>query len=137
MNLEHRICKRVCCFINHNHWYVLTALFLIAVIGPVIGCQSTVSSLIEPDKQVNRSELAAEIAFLAQIAESRVSDLDRQDAIKQQLLDAAVLAGEGGAINIPGLLSVLSGAAGLAFGLDRNYRLKNAKDIETARKETA
>jgi len=118
-------------FISKNQWYIIGLIAAFALVFYAFGCQSTVPSLTTPNKAVNRGELQAEIEYLAAIAKDRALDLDRQDEIKQQLLDAGKLISDGGDINPIGAINLLTSIAAIAFGLDRNKRLKSKTEKKT------
>ncbi len=90
----------------------------------LFGCQSKVQSLINEQKQVDRAELQNEVEYLVGLAKARAIELDRQDALKRQLVDAAAVIGSTGEFNPAGLISMFTTIGGIAFGLDRNYRRK-------------
>lgn len=128
--------KKLLKWCNHNHWYIIGAIILASLSIWLVGCQSTVNSLLTPDKMVTRGELQAEIEYLINLAETRKDELNRQDEIKTQLLNIASVVSADGTFNPSGLISILTTIASLSFGLDRNYKLKSkviaAKSTNTA-----
>jgi len=118
-------------FISKNQWYIIGLIAAIALVFYAFGCQSTVPSLTTKDKQVTRGELQAELEYLINLAETRVDDLNRKDELKQKLLDAGSLVADGGNINPIGALNFLTSIAAIAFGLDRNKRLKSKTEKKT------
>jgi len=123
-------------FLNENHWYVILVVVSMALCFYFYGCQSTVPSLLDPVKRVNRDELQAEAVWLATQIDIRSADLDRQDEIRQQLLDAATLIGSEGGINPSGIVSLVATIGAVSFGLDRNRKFKNAVKDNTAEPTT-
>ena len=128
--------KKLLKWCNHNHWYIIGTIILASLLIWLVGCQSTVNSLLSPDKMVTRGELQAEIEYLINLAETRKDELNRQDEIKTQLLNIASVVSADGTFNPSGLISILTTIASLSFGLDRNYKLKSkviaAKSTNTA-----
>lgn len=119
-------------FLNENHWYVILILISFFLFFYFFGCQSTVPSLLDSTKMVTRGELEAEAVWLASQVDLRREDLEAQDAIRQQLLDAATLIGTEGGINPSGIVSLIATIGAVSFGLDRNRKYKNAvKDSAT------
>lgn len=116
--------KKILKFCNHNHWYVIATILCFAMCIWLFGCQSKCESLIDAQKKVDRAELQNELNYLVGLAEARAKELDRQDELKQQLVNAASLVGEGGTLNPSGLISIFTSMAAVSFGLDRNYRRK-------------
>ena len=117
--------KKLLTWCNHNHWYVIGTIILASLSIWLIGCQSTVNSLLTPEKMVTRGELQAELEYLINLAETRKDELNRQDEIKTQLLNIASVISTDGSFNPSGLISILTTIASLSFGLDRNYKLKS------------
>ena len=63
--------KKLLAWCNDNHWYVIGTIILASLSIWLVGCQSTVNSLLSPDKMVTRGELQAEIEYLINLAETR------------------------------------------------------------------
>ena len=114
-------------FFNDNHWFVIAGLCMAIILFWVFGCESSCKSLLSPEKLVNRIELQAELEYLTQIANARAIELNKQDEIKQQLLDAGNIIGSGGSINTSGLINLFASIGAISFGLNRNQALKNAR----------
>jgi len=113
-------------FFNDNHWFIIGGLLIILAIFWAYGCQSQVESIMSPTKLVNRAELKNELDYMIGLAGARAESLDRQDEIKQSLLDAANVIGTGGTINPSGLLNIAATIGAISFGLNRNQKLKQA-----------
>jgi hypothetical protein len=118
--------KTVLKWCNDNHWYLIAGAMIITVIFWTYGCESKVTSLINQGQMVNRSELQNELNYVVGQAKAREENLDRQDAVKQALLDAANIMGTTGAINPSGLINLAASIGGIAFGLSQRQALKNA-----------
>lgn len=113
-------------FLNSNHWYLIAGAIICSMMFWSYGCESQTTSLIDPAKKVNRQELQVEIEYVAGIAKTRVSDLDKQDELKQALFDALVLVSQGGQINSMGVVNLAATVLAIGWGLDRNKKLKDA-----------
>jgi len=111
-------------WLNDQHWYLIAIVIICATIFWTYGCESQVSSLIDPTQKVNRMELQVEIEYVAGIARTRVADLDKQDEIKQALFDALTVVSQGGQVNAMGLLNLAATIGAISFGLNRNQKLK-------------
>lgn len=111
-------------FLNDQHWFIIAFLLSVFAAMWIYGCESQVSSLIDPDKKVNRSELQVEIEYVAGIARTRIEGLDKQDEIKQALFDALTLVSQGGQINTMGVLNLFATIGAVSWGLNRNQKLK-------------
>lgn len=119
--------KTVWGFLNSNHWYIISFILLFCVIVWIYGCESLVSSMLEPNKLVNRNGLENEIRYLIGKADNLKVSLDRQDSFKQQLLDAANVISQGGNINPSGLLNLAASIGGISFGLSQRQKLNDSK----------
>jgi len=113
-------------FCNDNHWFIAAGCAIAIAIFWTYGCESQVESMITPTKQVNRAELENELDYLIGLVKIKAQDIDRQDEIKQALLDAANVIGAGGTINPSGLLNIAATIGAISFGLNRNQKLKQA-----------
>lgn len=118
--------KSVLKFINDNHWYITAAILLTSVIAWTYGCQSQVESLVNPGKMVGRSELQNELNYIIGQARCREENLDRQDAVKQSLLDAVNIIGSTGTVNPSGLINLAASIGGISFGLSQRQKLTAA-----------
>jgi len=111
---------------NDNHWYVIAALLACMLVFWIYGCQSEVTSMLDPAKRINRDELQLETDYVLGQAKVKLADLDRQDEIKKLVLDQAAIFGQTGTFNPTGLLNTMIAIGAIAFGLDRNKKLKDA-----------
>lgn len=114
-------------FLNNNHWYLAAIVLICGTLFWAYGCESQVASLIDSEKKVTRAELKIELEYIVGMAGTRVTDLDRQDAIKQALFDALVLVGQGGQVNTLGIVNLAATIGAISFGLNRNQKLKNVQ----------
>ena len=130
-----KLMKKILKFCNDNHWYIIATAILLAVCFWTYGCQSKCDSMMNPEKQITRGELKNELDYYTGLARERAYTLDQQDAIKQQLLDAANVVGQGGTINASGILNLAASIGAISFGLNRNQKLK--KITKTTETDTA
>lgn len=116
--------KKILSWLNDQHWYLIAIVVIAAAIFGTYGCESQVSGLLNPNARISRAELQNELAFIIGQAEIKVADLDRQDEIKQALLDAANIMSTTGTINPSGLINLAACIGAISFGLNRNQKLK-------------
>lgn len=116
--------KKLLNFMNEQHWYVIAFAIISGLVVFSYGCVSTTTSLINPDRKINRLELQNELDYLFGLAEARAEDLNRQDAIKQAFLDAANVMSQAGSINPSGLINLAACIGAISFGLNRNQKVK-------------
>lgn len=109
-------------FCNDNHWYFIAFFILACLIFWAYGCESTVESLCEPGRRVNRAGLENEYRYLAGKVDVLKAELDKQDEIKQSLLDAANVISSGGSVNPSGILNLVASIGGISFGLSQRQK---------------
>ena len=115
-------------WLNENHWYIIAAAVVVMAIFWTYGCESKVASLVNTGQMVNRTELQNELNYVVGQAKAREESLDKQDAVKQALLDAANIMGTTGTINPSGLINLAASIGGIAFGLSqRQQRISASK----------
>lgn len=116
-------------FLNDNHWYLIAGCLAAGLFFWTYGCVSTTESLVKPGTKVNRAELQNELTYLIGLANSRGEDLDRQDQVKQAILDAGNIISQTGNFNPSGLLNLMATIGAISFGLNRNQKLKKISSI--------
>ena len=118
--------KAVKKWISHNQGTFVSILICAAVSIYIFGCPSKVESLYRDDKMVTKGQLEVELkGEMARIelalqelmdrAEEKLTDIGRQDAIKQKLMDAALISTAGGGLNPAGLVGLLIGVLGIGL----------------------
>lgn len=116
--------EKILSWLNANHWFIAAAIILAGLFFWTYGCESQVRGLLNPDQRINRAELQNELDYIIGQAEIKVADLDRQDEVKQALLDAANIMSTTGTINPSGLINLAACIGAISFGLNRNQKLK-------------
>jgi len=126
-------------WIRHNQGMVLSLIVVAAVAAWTFGCESKVTSMIEPAKMVTAAELELEIDLetarlnleiqnLISQAELKKEDLARQDAIKQKLFDFAAITVDGGSVNPAGVVGLLFSICGIGAVIDNRMKDKVIKN---------
>lgn len=123
--------KNLLKLLNNNHWYAIAIILVCGLLFWIYGCQSEVYSLINPDQKVNRAGLQVEVNYILGRARVKLEDLDQQDEIKRLLLEQAAIFGTTGTFNPMGLLNTVITIVAVAFGLDRNKKLKDARSANS------
>lgn len=113
--------------INHERYQAIAIGCVVVLLLWFFGCESKVRSLANPQTLVTRAGLEAEVDFYLAQAEIRFNDLDRQDAFKTKLMEAAAIAAEGGKINILGLILANIGILGAGAAVDNVRKRKIIK----------
>jgi len=126
-------------WISHNQGTFLAVIVVIGIGIWLVGCESKVSSMLEPTKKVNRAELKieidtiitrleAELDMKMRMAGVKVTDLDRQDAIKQKLFDFAAITAEGQTVNPAGVIGLIFSILGVGALADNRIKDKVIKN---------
>ena len=118
--------KKLLHFMNENHHYIVAGIILAIACFWTYGCQSQVNSILNPNQLITRAELKIEVEYFMAHAELKALDLDRQDQIKQSLLDLGSTFATTGTLNPTGLLNTAISVAAIAFGLNQRKRRINS-----------
>ena len=113
--------------LNGNTFTVVALVLLSVGLYWMYGCQSTVESLLRPDRKVTRSELMAEWNYYTGLMKSRVANLDSQDEIRKLIFEQANLFTQTGTISPVGVLGLLASIGAIGFGLDARRKLTQSK----------
>lgn len=116
--------KKILSAVNDQHWYIIAVILVIGLFGWLYGCTSQVASVLEPNKKVSRAELQLEADYIIGQIEVKMADLDKQDAIKTLLLEQAAIFSQTGTFNPTGLMNACVSIGAIAFGLNRNQKVK-------------
>lgn len=118
--------KKALKFLNDNHHYIIAGIVIAISIFWAYGCESQVNSILNPNQLITRPELQIEIDYFIAHAELKFMDLDKQDQIKQSLLDLGSTFATTGTLNPTGLLNTAVSVAAIAFGLNQRKRRINS-----------
>lgn len=131
--------KKIGEWIRHNQGAAVSLVTIVAIAVWVYGCESKVTSLLEPSKMVNAAELnlelavesqrlEAEIDFLLQRADLKQADLARQDEIKSKLMNFAAITADAGTVNPAGVVGLLFSILGVGAVVDNRLKDKVIKN---------
>ena len=109
---------------RHNTFISVAIVISAILLVWAYGCNSTTKSPWNPEVNITRAELEAEIEMLNAKIRSAYADLERQDLFKQELFNIGVILAEGGTVNPVGAGIGLLGILGLGAVADN--RKKNA-----------
>lgn len=138
--------KTVKKMISHNQGTFVSLLVCVAVSIYIFGCQSKVTSLLSDDRLVTVDELEVEfeaeaarielaLEDLIKRAAVKYKDIERQDAIKQKIMDAALISTKAGSLNPAGLVGLLVGVVGVGAGIDNRIKDKVIRNRPLTKKE--
>lgn len=110
-----KILKFIC---NDNHSAAIGLLIAGIITAVFYGCDSKIGSFADPAKKLTRPELEAEYQYVTAQFAAKFTALDRQDLLRQMVLDQASVITSGGGFNPTGLIPLALAALGIGFGLD-------------------
>ncbi len=120
--------------IRHNKGLVAGCCIALCVFAWAYGCQSQVTSIVNPTVFVTRGELDIEVdSFIAQ-ARLKYANLDQQDELKSTVFNVALDFMKGGQINPVAIAIVLGNILGLGAIADN---LRKDVHIKTLKKNAA
>lgn len=95
------------------------------------GCEPKTTSMLDPGRKVDRSELTAELEILLTRHKSKIDDLDRQVAIRNVIFEQSLIIAQGGSVNPLGILTAALAILGIGTTVDdvrlRRERKKQVK----------
>lgn len=118
--------EKIRLFLNHQRYEVISCVVIVVILISFLGCQSETTSILDPSTSISRDELSAEVNNFMERAKIRFADLDRQDEIKQILLNNALLYSATGTLNPVGVVTTLAAVFGIGATVDNVRRRKNA-----------
>lgn len=131
--------KAIWTWISHNQAVFVALIISCGLMCWMFGCQTKVTSLIDPSKRVTEEELNVELETetqrlflvldtLVMNAEVKKKWFARQREIKQKLMDFALLASQGGTLNPSGLVGLVAGIVGIGAVIDNRIKDKVIKN---------
>lgn len=118
---------KICKFLT-NHWtHTISAVVLAGMLLYAHGCEATVPSLMHPEKKVSRGELQVELKTIIATSELRFMDLDKQDALRDLILQNAFVLAQGAPFNPLGLISGIAALYGLGSAANDTKKLIKKK----------
>jgi len=125
--------------LSHNQGLTVAIIIVASLLVWINGCESQVTSIVQPDKMVTRNELNVEISSeaarlelelekLTQVAAYKMQELDKQDEIKNWIGELGALAASGGEINPAGLAVSLLALLGFGAAVDNRIKDKVIKN---------
>lgn len=126
-------------WIRHNQGVFIAVIICVGLLIWTIGCESKVTSMTDPTKKVTAEELDLEVEKesvrleteldqLVKMVQLKRKELQRQEEIKQKLLDFALLTSQSGALNMSGMIGLVAGVMGVGAVVDNRLKDKVIKN---------
>ena len=115
---------------RHNQALAVAVVACLALGVYLVGCESQVTSPINPPKKVNRVQLNAEIERLVVDIDLATEDLNKQDLFKQKLFEIGLAAAQGGTVNPVGAGVTLLGILGIGAVADNRKKDSIIKTLQ-------
>lgn len=101
-----------------KHISIIVAVFVAGMLCLYqYGCEPTVKSLANENNYVNREELTIELNALMAKAEVRMIQLNKQDELRNILINNALLLAQGNPTNPLGIVTALAALYGIGTGV--------------------
>jgi hypothetical protein len=101
-----------------NHIPIITALIVgVCLIVYQEGCEPSVKSLLDESRYVTRGELNLELDQIVAKAEFRMIELDKQEKIRDIILQNALVLAAGQPLNPVGIITALAAVYGIGSGV--------------------
>ncbi|HUS72053.1 MAG TPA: hypothetical protein VMY06_03230 [Sedimentisphaerales bacterium] len=126
-------------WISHNQGTFVSLILCLGIAIYTFGCESKVTSLVHENRMVTAGELGLEVeaeaarleielSQLLKRAELKNKEIERRDAIKQKLMDAALITSQAGKINPAGIVGLLFSVFGIGATIDNRIKDKVIKN---------
>lgn len=108
--------------IKHYKRAIITVLVTFSVCIWLYACESQVKSLDGSKRLINRAELQLELDRFIGMAEIRMADLDKQDALRMLIIENSLLVVQGMPFNPFAFLTGLAGIYGVTHAATKTTR---------------
>lgn len=122
-------------WISHNQGVVLALVLSLMMMVWMFGCEAKVTSLTDDKKMVTAAELDDELSHeaarlemeldqLVKRAATKNEQLEKQVALRQKIMDFALLSSEAGKLNPSGILGLVFSVLGIGAMADNRIKDK-------------
>lgn len=108
--------------VRHNQGLATMIVVVGCLAFCTYGCESQVSSIVNPTVKVTRAEAAIELETLLAKAELQSAAFDKEDEIKTAIFNIGLVIAEGGTINPVGAVVTLAGLLGIGAVVDNRKK---------------
>ena len=117
--------------LSHNQGIAVAVVLCLALGLYLVGCESSVTSPVNPPKKVTRPQLDAEKEHMLTGFKLAYEDLATQDIFKQKLFEIGLVAAQGGTVNPVGAGVTLLGILGLGSIIDNRKKDSVIKTLQS------
>ena len=117
--------KKILKFIRHYKGFMVSLVLVLMLCLWTFGCESRVISP-RTGQMVTRQELLLEVDYFIKEIELKVADLDKQDELKNGLLNIGIVVAESGVDSINPIGAVMTLASIIGIGLAADNTKKDA-----------
>lgn len=115
-------------WIKKHKTFLISALVCIGLLFYCYACEAKVRSLTGNNRFVNRQELQLELDQYIGMAQLRVADLDKQEALRAVILQNALVLVQGQPLNPVGIITAIAAVFGaMQGGKTITQGVKNAR----------
>lgn len=118
-------------YIKKNIHWLISINVAIFVITYAYGCEAKTKSMIYPDHKVTRAELTTELELLASKTKIAYADLDRQEQLRDIVLNQSFIVAAGGSVNPVGVIMSVMSVLGIGIATDDIRLRKKIKNTIT------
>lgn len=140
--------KQLTTWISHNQGLFVALIICAGLLAWTFGCESMVTSLVDPVKKVTAAELdleiesesvrlQAELDQLVKKAQLKRTELARQDEIKKKLFEFAAISATSGGVNPAGIITLVGSLLGVGAVVDNRIKDKVIKNRPLANQTAA
>lgn len=130
------VIEKVKTILRHNQFLALAVVVVLVLGAWLVGCESTVQSPFNPDKQVTRVQLQNDWEGYAKDMELAITDLDKQDLFKQKLFEIGLVVAQGGTVDPLGAGVTLLGILGIGAVADNRKKDSIIKTLQNGQNKT-
>ena len=109
-------------FIRHYQGTVAALVLCVVLVVVGLGCQVTTENPFRPEERVTAAELEAEVQLYVTKVQNAYTDIEKQEAIRNAILEAGLAYAQGGGVSPIGLATTLMGIVGIGATLDNRKK---------------
>lgn len=115
---------------NHERYQSLSIIAACCVLVWMSSCSPKCGSILEPGKQITRTELDGEIALLQSRIDTELKNLEQQEAIRTLLLNLAKTYTTTGTFDVMSALTACLGLVGTGAVIDNVRKRRDVSRLE-------